>query len=300
MRNFNAPRLPASRTPLVFVVLLLALSFTAGCNQAGTNQAQKESVYDRVMRTGVIRAAYIEYPPALMRLTNSGEFTGIFYEVLVKAAENLDLRVEWTEEVGWGSQIEGLQTDRYDIVGSPVWANPTRGKLTTLSTPVYYSGIGVYTRDDETRFSQDSNWASINSSDVRISTIDGETADLIARSQFPEAQRVSLTQLSDISQMFLEVANNKADVAFAEPYYGYKFLENNPGSIKNIAAAQPIRTLGNCYMFRAGEFQFKHMLDTAIQDLIQSGFVDEVIAKYEPFPNTFYRVNRVYRLVDAE
>jgi len=83
---------------------------------------------------------------------------------------------------GWGAQIEGLEGDRYDIVGSPVWANPTRGKLTTMSIPVYYSGIGIYVRHNDDRFTDD--WSKINSPDVRIVTIDGETGDLIARTQF--------------------------------------------------------------------------------------------------------------------
>ena len=254
-----------------------------------------ESVYDRVIKSGTIRAGYITYPPALMKDTKTGQMSGIFVETLEKAAENLGLKLKWTEEVGWGAQIEGLQTNRYDIIGSPVWANPTRGKLTTMSIPVYYSGIGIYVRKDDDRFTKDR--SKINSPDIKISTIDGETGDLIARTDFPSAKRVSLPQLTDISQLFLEVSTKKADVLFAEPYYAYEFLKSNPNTVKNIAAKQPIRTLGNCYMFKRGEFDFKQMLDVAIEDLLNSGFVDRVIDKYEPVPNTFYRVARPYRLI---
>lgn len=300
-----------------FAILLGGLSLcTVGCNSgsSGSGSATQSTVYDRVVKSGVIRAGYLTYPPACVKDTKTGKLSGIFVEVLEKAAENCGLNVEWTEEVGWGAQIEGLDADRYDIVGSPVWANPTRGKLTTMSIPVYFSGIGIYVRKDDNRFTDDfsktnspdartardrltDDWSKINSPDVRIATIDGETGDLIARTQFPKAKRVSLPQLTDISQLFLDVSSNKADVLFAEPYFAYEYLKSNPGTVKNIAAERPIRALGNCYMFRRGEFQYKQMLDVAIEDLLNSGFVDDLMKKYEPEPNTFYRVAKPYRLV---
>lgn len=281
---------------LLVISLSVAMLPSIGCKEGdGTGVAAKETVYERIMRTGKIRAAYITYPPAIVKDTATGELSGTFYETLEEVADNLELELDWTEEVGWGAQIEGLEADRYDIVGSPVWANPTRGKLTTMSRPIYYSGIGIYVRNGDARFDDD--WRKINSPDVRIVTIDGETGDLIARTQFPEAKRVSLPQLTDISRLFLEVNTNKADVLFAEPYYGYKFLESNPDTVKNIAAERPIRVLGNCYMFKKGESQLKHMLDVAIEDLQNSEFVDHVIDKYEPAPNTFYRVTLPIRIV---
>lgn len=282
---------------LILMLGLIILVSLASCRQApngstAQTDTKQESTYDRVMRTGVIRAAYLSYPPACMKDPATGKLTGTFVETIEKIAENSGLKVEWTEEVGWGSQIEGLEAGRYDIIGSPVWANPTRGKLTTLSNPVYYSGIGIYVRSDDNRFEK--NWAAINAENVRISTIDGETGDLIARSQFPKAQRVSLPQSSDISQLFLEVSNKKADVLFAEPYFANEYFKNNPANLKNIAAARPIRVLGNCYMARKNEFQFKHLIDTALEDLLNSGYVTQVLAKYEG-GDTFYEVAKPYQ-----
>lgn len=288
----------------LIIFALSAMLVIGGCEKKSTNSNPGSSVansasstgavYDRIMESETIRACYLSYPPACMKDTTSGKLSGTFVEVLEKVAENCGLKVEWTEEVGWGDHIAGLEANRYDIVGSPVWANPTRGKLTTLSKPVYYSGIGIYVRSDDDRF--DSDFSKINSKDVKIVTVDGETADLIARTDYPNAERVTLPQLTDISRMFLDVTTKKADVLFAEPYYAYKFLKDNPGSIKNIAADKPIRLLGNCYMFRKGESQLEEMLDTAIEDLQNSGFVDKVIEKYEPAPNTFYRVANPYQV----
>ncbi|WP_046756578.1 substrate-binding periplasmic protein [Kordia jejudonensis] len=280
------------RTKLT-AILFLMLMFT-GCKQVNSNKNIKDttSVYARVIQKDKIRAAYINYPPACMKNTKTGEMSGIFVEVLEKACENLGLELEWTEEVGWASQIEGLDSNRYDIVGSPVWANVVRGTKTTMSIPVYYSGIGMYVRAGDKRF--DNDWSKINNPDVKVGVIDGETSSIIASQDFPEAKKHSSIQLTDISQKFLDLTSQKCDVVFAEPYYAYEYEKNNSGTIKNIASESPIRLFGNCYMFRKGEFQMKHMLDVAIQDLINSGYVEKIISKYEPAPNLFYRVAKPY------
>lgn len=287
---------------IISAAVALVVSLVSGIFFGGSGPVRGEdtgeTVYERVMRTGTLRAGYITYPPAVIKDSATGRLSGTFVETLEELAKNLGLKLVWTEEVGWGAQIEGLNTDRYDIVGSPVWANPTRGKLTTMSIPVYYSGIGVWVRSNDDRFIDD--FSKINSPDVRIGTVDGETADLIARTSFPRANRVSSPQLTDISEKFLQLQTNKVDVVFAEPFFGHGFLRNNPGSVKNIAAENPIKTLGNCYMFRTNEFQMKMMLDVAIEDLLNAGFIDQVIDKYEPVPGTFYRVAKPYRPLQKE
>ncbi len=114
------------------IAILLGL-LVSGCERsqdgAGVASGTKPtpSVYERVTQSGTLKAAFITYPPACMKNSATGEMTGIFVEVLQQMCTNLNLKLEWGEEVGWAAQIEGLESDRYDIVGSPVWANPVRG-----------------------------------------------------------------------------------------------------------------------------------------------------------------------------
>jgi polar amino acid transport system substrate-binding protein len=285
------------KTKSFFQILLIIAFVSTGLTSckptAQSSTGTNNVVYDRVIKSNTIKCAFLNYPPSCMKDTKTGKMSGIFVDVLEKAANNLGMKVEWTEEVGWGSQIEGLNTDRYDLIGSPVWANPKRGKLTTLSIPVFYSGIGVYVRVNENRFSSD--LSKINSKDVKVGTIDGETSDLIADNDFPNATKQSSPENTDISQKFLDLGKGSCDIVFAEPYYAYQYDKNNPGKLKNIVADKPVRLFGNVYMMKAGEWQLKQMLDVAIQDLINSGYVDKAIAKYEPAPNLFYRVALPYK-----
>ncbi len=276
----------------VLVTLLAGRHSGTGASSAASDVSL---VYDRVIKGGKIRAAYVNYPPGCVVDTKSGQVSGIFVETLRKIGDNVGVPVEFTEEVGWGTMIQGLDSGRYDIIGSPVWANTVRGKLATLSKPVYFTGIGIWVRADETRLTSDKDWASINSPEIRIAAMDGSTPAVIAKTQFPKAKVVSYPDLTGEPQLFLDVIGNKADVFFAEPAQGLAFLKNNPGKIKNIAAEHPVKIFANVYMMRKNEPQLKGMIDTAVEDLQNSGFLEELLRKYEPGPNAFYRVSQPYR-----
>jgi ABC-type amino acid transport substrate-binding protein len=120
-------------------------------------------------------------------------------------------------------------------------------------------------------------------------------SDIIASSQFPLAQKISLPQNSDVSQTLLNIQNSKADITFVEPFIAEQYLKNNPNSVQNIIQKNPIRTFGNCFMFKKGQSEFKRMLDIAIAETLNKGFVEKSIAKYEIVPNSFYRVQSPYK-----
>jgi polar amino acid transport system substrate-binding protein len=277
---------------LVIAVNVITNLFSKPTVNVSEARKRDTSVYDRVLKAGKIRCGYVTYPPSCIKDPNTGELSGIFIETIKEVGENLELVIEFTEEVGWGSMIEGLKTNRYDLICSPVWASTSRGKQADFSMPLFYSGIGVYVREDDNRFE---NLSEIDSDSVKIATIDGEITDIIARSEFPNASRVSLPQLSDLSQILLNVARGRADVTFVEPHIGFQFLKNNPGTVKNIAEAKPIRIFPNSMMFKKGQVEFKSMLDTALEELINIGHVDKIIDKYEPYPGIFYRTSFKYR-----
>lgn len=280
-------------------VTSLAVNFalTSSGGQAGARGASEGTVYDRVVQKGVIRCGYVTYPPGCVKNPNTGQLTGVFVEALEQAGQNMGLKVEWTEEVGWGSMIEGLKADRYDLIGSQVWANSTRGKLVDFTIPLFYSGIGVYVRTADTRFDDD--LSKIDAPDIRIATIDGEMSDIIAKQDYPKAKTVSHPQLADNSQILLDLVDNKADVTFVEPYVAQLFLNNNPDSVRNLVAERPIRIFPNCMMMRKGETQFRTMLDTALAELLNTGIVDQLMRKHVPQEGLLYPVAHPYRAEHA-
>ena len=68
----------------------------------------------------------------------------------------------------------------------------------------------------------------------RITTVDGETAEVIANEDFPLAKKLSLTQLSGVEQVLLNISTGKADASFEEPAVAKAFLEHNKGTIEML------------------------------------------------------------------
>ena len=63
-----------------------------------------------------MRCGYVSNPPSCIVDPNTGQLGGIFVDSIEAIGEELGIRIEWTEEVGFGSMIEGLVTGRYDAV----------------------------------------------------------------------------------------------------------------------------------------------------------------------------------------
>jgi len=273
---------------------MLLFSLLTGCSSAAVrSSAGKDSLYDKVMKRGTIRCGYGIYNPGCLKDPNTGKLSGIGVETLELAAKNLGLKVEWTEEVGWGTMIEGLETNRYDIIVTPVWATSDRARVVDFSKPLFFSPVFAYVKAGNKAFSAN-NLKAFNSPKYSIASIDGATAEIIAQEDFPDLKRVSLPQLSDFSQLLLTVSSGKADITFTEPADAAAFMKANPGSIERLGA--PVRVFPNCWIFKRGQLEFRNMINTALDQLINSGAVDRIIAKYEPSPNLLYRVAAPYQI----
>jgi len=275
---------------LLSVYLLSSCTYSA----VGTKNIGKRSLYDRVIQSGKIRCAYLIYPPGCSKDPNTGKISGIGVEAVELVAKKLGLQVEWVEEIGWSTMLEGLNTRRYDLIATPVWTNANRAKVVSFSKPLFYSPVFVFARKGDKRFK--SHWEQINSANVKIATIDGGTVEVIAAADFPKAGRLAMPELTDISQLLLNVASGKADITFAESTVADRYIHNNPGTVESINPEKPVRIFSSCWMFNRGEFEFKEMLDTVLDEVVNSGAMDKIISKYEQVPNEVYRVSLPYQL----
>jgi len=275
------------RTALsVLVISLLALT----CQQA-PKTTENDSTKTRILEAGAIRAAYVVYPPILSRDPNSGTMTGISVDILKEVARRLGVKLVWGEEVGWATMVEGLKAGKYDIVGTAVWPTAQRGKVADFSVPLFYSVLQAYGR---TGPSVRTRLVDLDSPSVRLSTIDGEISDIVARQRFPRAQRLSLPQASQPSLALLNVAAGKADVAFIEPVVAMAYQDANPGGIQVLFDGEPVLYSPNSFMFLAGNPSLKSMIDTALLELQNSGFITGVLAKHDP-RHTFFETSLPFR-----
>lgn len=284
------------RCTALALTLIMFVSFgLMGCSSQQTGEKKSESVYKRVLRTKTLRCAYSIYPPYCMKDPNTEKLTGIFIEVMEAMGKKLELKVDWVEEVGFGVIFEGLEVDRYDIYSSGVWPNALRGKKGYFSKPIFYNAIRIWVRADENRFQK---LEDLNSPEIRMSAHDGTIEQGIIKIDFPKAQQVFLPQLTPWTDNLMNITTGKADVTFGEATAVRPFLEKNPGTLKEFETERPIRIFANTYAMKMGENEFKSMIDSAIDELINDGTVEKILQKYEAVPGEFLRVAPPYQTLE--
>ena len=251
-------------------------------------------VYARVMETGKVRCGYVISQPALMKDPNTAELSGISYEAMNKMGEILGLEVEWVEEVGWGTLFAGFESGRYDALCSAIWSMPQRALKGEFLDPMWFGAVHAWARPGDPRFQnglKDIDWSTL-----KISTLDGHISANVANKHFPEAETISAPDLSMISEVFVMVSTEKADITFEQNYVGNEFLENNPGAVVNITEGNPIKAYPTAIIVPAGEFRLQTVLNSAQAELMNSGEIDKLIDKYETHLGSFLRVAKPYEV----
>jgi ABC-type amino acid transport substrate-binding protein len=131
-------------------------------------------------------------------------------------------------------------------------------------------------RADDTRFEGD--LKTLNSKDVRIGVKNGHVFEFIANEQFPLAQKVYASDLSDDTEFFEMLKTNKIDVAFAGQSTVDMYNEKNSEKIKSLT--EPIRFCNGAFMLPLGDERFKHLIDDAIMEINSSGQIKEILSRF--------------------
>lgn len=276
-------------------VVCVALYLFLPSNLLRSAPTPEASVYEKVRKEKKLRAAYAVGAPLFLVDPNTKRKSGIFFDIVEKAAKQLGLVVEWTDEVGYGEMIQGLSQRRYDIVGSGVWLNADRGASADFSIPAYYDAVYAYVREGDKRFDKD--LPILNSPQFTISTMDGELGAKIAKSDFPKASTTQLPQAADFTQMILNVVNKKADVVFLALAPAREYQAANPNKIR-VVGTDPVRVFPVALLMRKGEYDLKQSLDAALTEMLTNGDIEAILLRYEKAPKSFLRTALPYRPTD--
>jgi ABC-type amino acid transport substrate-binding protein len=272
----------------VFVFLLALAAGFMGAHltpRGGAVEPVRETTYERVMRTGTIRCAYILYPTFLDKDINTGALSGIFYDIVNEVGKQLSLKVEWVEQVGFSNAFEGFKTGRYDIIASGFTPTPGRARVAEFTTPTSYIPFYAYVRTDDKRF--DNNTSKINDSSVTVAVMEGQLSQVVKEEDFPKAKILSLPNMAEDSQVFLQVEMNKADVAMAEPATAQVYIDRNPSKIRRLEG-QPLRMQPISIPVPVGEESLKSMINTTLQTLLGTGFIRRTYARHAAAQGFFF------------
>ncbi|HRK97081.1 MAG TPA: transporter substrate-binding domain-containing protein [Alphaproteobacteria bacterium] len=275
-----------------YFIFTLLFIFTA--LPAFSAEGAKESAYDRVIRTGVLRCGYILLPPETIKDMNTGKLSGIAFDLTEEVAKRLGVKVNWIEEVNFSTMTEGLNSNRYDAVCFSLYRYSLGAKFADFSVPLFYSKTGIYVREDDHRFDKD--FSLINSEDITIATVDGEMSHFIAQDDFPNAKTLSMPQSTDLSQMMVSVETKKADVTFLNGIVAKGYMDANLGKIRDISGDAPLRVYSHGLMFAKGQYDLVKTIDLILSEMHDHGAIDKILDRYDPSGTTYFRTYKSYKV----
>lgn len=234
-----------------------------------------QDVLDRIEKTKMLRVGFTNSIPTCMYDRDYDNFSGIFYEILIEIAKKYKWQVRWTEEIGYGVIVDGLDNRRFDIFGSTVWPTPERKTQADFSISLFKSPVFVWIREGYRKTEDEIK----NDPYARVAVKENDISDSIAKSDFPKNRQVRVPQLSDNSEGLRFVSDDRADFTFVEPYLAHYFNERT-GTKLVAASSTPIRMYENTFMLKRGEKRLKDFLDKELILLKENGTLKKIIRKY--------------------
>lgn len=260
----------------LFAVFLFAPKTVA------TGGEKMNAAYDRVIASGVLRCGYTMWSPvAFLKDPNTNAYSGFVPDYLALLAKNLNVKIEYVEDAGFGPQvIEGLKTGRFDAYCTGFNKNAARGREVLYTDTIFYSPVYAWVRQNDHRFDKD--LSVLNDAQYILSTMDGEATDMIAKNRFPNAKTFALPQNSEMSLLYSNVAQNKADVIFADVPPAEAYNKNNPASALRRANGTPVLTYTIGMAVNNNEPKLVNMLNMALMELQASGQIKAIVQHYDP------------------
>ena len=282
---------------LLSVILSVAASYfliTKYGNLSSQTEV-KQSVYERVISSGILRCGYFAEAPFTIIDPNTGKHTGIAVELAEKIAEELGLKIDWVSAESFGTLTADLKNGRYDAICASLFNLPRAGQI-DYTIPYTYVPVYAYTQDGRTDF--DGKFEQINWSNVTIAGLDGEGSTTIARKQLPSAKFAILPETMQVADMLTSVADKKADMGFVMPTVFKNFDNNNPHLLKRIVTDKPFYVFNVSFGIKPNEPALKNMLDFMMRNLEAEGFLQTLFDKYDPEgllfrPVTLYKSSEI-------
>lgn len=265
-----------------FLLTILFLTMAAQAHAA-------DSAYDRVIAKGEIVCGVIPWAPYKILDPNTGEWGGFSVEMYRKMFATLDIKVTF-KEVVLGTQVQDLNNGRVDAICDDGPWTMSAAKFVDYSHPVYATPVYPFVRADDKRFAKRSDF---NNKNVTFTGIDGDLSTDLVKRVFPNATVATMGAMTDVSQLFVNVATKKADVAISDPSAFGVYEKTNPGKVK-IAADKPLGIYRGVAAVKKGNDKLLGLINQAIDNGLDFGIVDDALDAFDPEHKKVLRVKERY------
>lgn len=281
------------------VILIIVVAALTGTHFWGNQQSavMKESVYDRIHRTGEIRCGYSSWKPVFFIDPKTGEKKGIFHDIMEEIGRRLEVKIVWQEEIGWGSIVEAVSSGRVDMACSGYWLNAGRIKNMSSSFAQLYTPLGIYVRRDQKVDAK--NLDELNNAAFTVATIDGSAESQVIAKRFTKTRKLTLTELNTDADEIEALLTKKADFIILDSASAATYEAANPGKIQNVFGNKPVVVFPNVIFMAAQEIQLKEMIDNMLRSIEYDGTLDAILKSYSA-QSAFWRNPKLVEAVSLK
>lgn len=260
-------------------VALLVASAAVSLSVAMSAPAGAEDLWANVQKSGVIRAGAGLAPPDVIRDPKTGEYSGIFVDLLREFAKNElgGVKVEFVD-TDWDNMIAGLTGGKWDVAMA-INRKPKRAMVIHFSDSARFFEISlVYNKDNPKVGDPVAFGANFDKPDVTFAVVAGTAEDQALTDRVSKGKILRLPNIDDVR---LAVKTRRADVAVADSVTNQMFINAN----KDWAiAAMPVPSLakqGIAYGFRKDvPLDVIEALNIFLEQKLAEGAVQKLSDKY--------------------
>lgn len=254
-----------------------------GASHEGDAQPARESAYDRVMRTGVLRCGYFVWPPHFTVDLKTGEKGGLYYDIVEELGRTLGVKIEWAHEYTLGTQIEALKTGKVDaLCADGPW---TRSALPYLdySEPYYYIPGFLYGKKGNPKIKPGMDWGAFDDPSYSFTALDGDGSHELVTQHFPKISWLSMPTNADPSLLVQNILSGKADLMWNDALTIAALPKDQQDQLVNLNPNRPIGAFPFVVSLEKGQGDLRQMLDQGIDVMRNMGILEKIMGRYD-FP----------------
>ncbi|SDJ53266.1 substrate-binding periplasmic protein [Salipiger marinus] len=233
----------------------------------------QDSDLQRILDEKVVRVGAVEAYPSYRQDLASGEWEGIYPEIVEALFSQIGVEVEFVP-TEWGTAAAGLQSGRFDLIGG-FSARPERALVVAFTDPVAQVPVGVAFSSEENA-SLATNWDSLNNSDVRIAVADGSATMRMVQKMAPNATFVPV-KTEDAA--ILELESDRVDF-FASTESSLTLYGRARADAVTVNYPEPKIGQDSGFALRKAQPEFQDWLTVSLNSMVSDGTIPAIRSKF--------------------
>lgn len=245
----------------------------AAATEAGSEAASgsTDAAYTTIKEGVLTVGTEIGYPPMEYFDTDGATPIGFDMELAQALADDMGLKLEIVD-TAWDGIFAGVDTGKYDVILSSVsWLEERNEKYLLSKTYIANAPVIVVPNDSTIADIQDLDGKSVA---VQMET----TADYLVQKYIADGLNTDLRQYEKVINAFDELKAGRVDAVCTDQVVASYYLGDAASDYKTVWESDEKEPI--CMCFKKGNDALKDAMETALDDVRDSGKLSEIATKY--------------------